>query len=64
MVTIELCRVGDKSVVVKLLDGMVKEYVVCSYYDGTKKYGDQWCWGHYFNDLVLAVEYFKEAIND
>lgn len=37
-----------------------KQFVVCSYYDPSKKIGSQWTWGHYFNDITNAVEFFNE----
>lgn len=40
---------------------MPVEYVVGSYYDPSYPYGEQWCWGHYFgNDLLAAVEFILE----
>lgn len=36
--------------------------VVCSYYDPTKEFGSQWCWGHYFgkDGLQEAINYLNE----
>jgi len=37
-----------------------KEFVVCSYYDEEKEMGSRWCWGHYFNEIEDALEYWNE----
>ena len=59
--TIELVKVNDKSVVLWEHKSGYKQYVVCSYYDGEKPIGAQWCWGHYFTDLFAAVDYIRET---
>ena len=40
----------------------VLNVVVCSYYDPSREFGSQWCWGHYFgkDGLEAAVKYFNE----
>lgn len=52
-------QVNSKSLVATIFDnGQVHQYVVCSFYDPTKKFGSQWDWGHYFsrNDYAKAYE--------
>lgn len=53
---------GQHSLVAWLKDDEVINYVVCSYYDGSKEFGSQWCWGHYFgkDGLEAAIKYFNE----
>lgn len=61
--TIELKKISDsKSLVLWATPEGNKQFVVCSFYDQTQPVGQQWYWGHYFNDLFEAVEYAKEEI--
>ena len=47
--TRELLKCGSKSLVEIKMDGVIKKYVVCSNYDPTKEYGNQWDSGSYFD---------------
>lgn len=44
------------------------EFIIGSYFcedvtsDGVSFYS--WDWGHYFQDIVTAVDYWKEVLND
>ena len=57
--TIELAKINrDQSLVMWVKDDF-KEFVVCTDYNEEKPMGSRWCWGHYFWDIVSAVEYAK-----
>lgn len=57
-VNVELMKVNERqSLVAKIINGKVHEYVVCSYFDPTQPDGSQWCWGHYFSNLENAMDY-------
>lgn len=59
--TIELKKIDERrSLVLWVSPGGNKQYIVCSFYDGTKPVGSQWSWGHYFDDLWDAVDYAKK----
>jgi hypothetical protein len=59
--TVELKKVDDaRSIVLWVHASGRKEFVVCSYYDETKPVGQQWCWGHYFQDVCSAVDYTRK----
>ena len=47
--TRELLNYNGKSLVEIKIDGVIKKYVVCSNYDPTKEYGNQWVSGSYFD---------------
>lgn len=59
--TIELAKVNDKSLVLWEKPSGNTEFVVCTAYDSTKPVGDQWYWGHYFNDIFDAVDYMSKT---
>lgn len=62
MQTVELMKHGDKSLVVCIKDGKVNQYVNCTDYDSTMKFGEQWVWGHYFTSLESAMNYWNSEI--
>ena len=49
----------------KRMDGSI-EYIIGSYFNATRtgwdEYDYDWYWGHYFDDLVYAVDYWKRNI--
>ena len=58
--TIELARIDQcRSLVLWVTNSGHRKFVVCSYYNPTIPVGEQWSWGHYFDDLFDAVEYAK-----
>lgn len=64
--TRELMKIDDQRSLVLWVDGNgnnskddVNKFVVCSYYDPAKPIGQQWCWGHYFDSLIEAMELCK-----
>lgn len=57
--TIELAKINRDQSLVMWTKGNRKEFVVCTDYDAEKEVGSQWIWGHYFWDIVSAVEYAK-----
>ena len=66
--TRELMKIDDVRSLVLWVDGNENDnkddrnkYVICSYYEPTLPFGQQWCWGHYFDDLASAYEYAKET---
>ena len=59
--TTELMKVNEFKSLILWIDGNINKYVVCSYYDPTKREGEQWCWGHYFHSLEDALEYVHEC---
>ena len=59
---IELMRINnDRSLVLWVTPEGHKRFVVCSFYDETLPMGQRWQWGHYFEDLISAVEYAREV---
>lgn len=59
--TVELAKFDlQHSLVLWVSKTGIKQFVVCSYYDPEKPVGQQWSWGHYFWDLLDAVDYAKE----
>lgn len=58
--TTELMKINaDQSLVLWTKPSGTKQFVVCTDYNEEKPVGSQWCWGHYFFDIVSAVEYAK-----
>lgn len=57
--THELTKHGQHSFVAVIKDNVIIKYVICSYYDSSRRYGDQWCWGHYFFEFEDAIEYWN-----
>lgn len=43
-------------------DGSTSQFVVCSFYEPTKPFGDQWLWGHYFSTLESAMNYWHKQV--
>ena len=58
----ELGKINDRQSMVEILneDGRAVEWVVCSFYDGTKPFGSQWNWGHYFSSFGNACLYVEQ----
>ena len=42
----------------------ITSYVICSYYDSSKRFGEQWSWGHYFKNLKTACNYIATEVNE
>lgn len=60
--TVELKKIDDRrSLVLWVTPEGHKKFVVCSFYDQEEPVGSQWCWGHYFEDIMDAVAYAKEV---
>lgn len=55
--SIELKKNGTRSLVAVLDGEKITEYLTCTDYDGTRPFGSQWVWGHYYgSDLERAVD--------
>lgn len=62
--TLELAKFGDgsdRSLVVWVKDGKIINFLTCSYYQPDQPVGQQWCWGHYFDNLMDAVNFMNET---
>lgn len=63
--SIEIGKLNSRQSLVAILNDKkeIVEWVVCSYYDGTKPFGSQWSWGHYFVSLYSACTYIATEVN-
>ena len=61
----EIGKLNSRQSLVEILDENNKrtQWVVCSYYDGTKPFGTQWNWGHYFTSLWNACVYIATEVD-
>lgn len=55
MKTILIKEYRNKSLIMRT-DKASHKFIVCSYYDG-----ESWTWGHYFEDIDDALNYFNET---
>lgn len=62
MRSIELSRYDDKSFLVIMKGDIIVMFVTCTNYDKNKEYGNQWCWGHYFETFEDATKYWREEV--
>jgi len=59
--TLELKKSNDgQHSIVLWHAGSKNQYVVCSYYNEEKAIGSRWDWGHYFDDICSACDYWRE----
>jgi len=49
------CSGTDRFLVARIDGDKIKDFVVCYGYEPEKRYGDQWYWGHYFDNISDAV---------
>ena len=67
--TKEIMKINKAQSLVLWIDGNktdncddAMKFVVCSHYDPSRPIGQQWDWGHYFNDIIHAMDYVHKLI--
>ena len=63
--SIEIGKLNNRQSLVAILNGNdeIVEYVVCSNYDASRRFGSQGEWGHYFINLKDACDYISREVD-